>query len=188
MSTICTELSIFIYYLNYKDPGAKNSIRYNVFDYREGSAKAGRREKYSKSMLIVCPFQRKVQELIVEGVIRQALVGDGRPMVVTCQTKHYDERDNKNQKTLTLKPIFLNSSASRSNLPSKMKAGLFMLAYTVSQSISLNSFHSVAMTTASAFWQASRAESQISTCFLTAKGIVKNQDVVKRGCRHTSFN
>jgi len=44
-----------------------------------------------------------------------------------------------------------------------------MVPYTARQSISRNSFHSVATTTASLFCAAERAESAIVTCFLTEK-------------------
>ena len=71
--------------------------------------------------------------------------------------------------TRTLNPILVNFSESTKSRPSKTNAGLFMPAYTFSQSISLNSFHSVAMTTASASSHASMAELHIVTCFLTKR-------------------
>jgi hypothetical protein len=67
----------------------------------------------------------------------------------------------------TLNPILRRASASTRRRPSKTKAGLFMLSYTSCQAISRNSFHSVAITTASDFLQASSAERAMFTCFLT---------------------
>lgn len=70
-------------------------------------------------------------------------------------------------KELTLKPILVNFSLSTSKRPSKRKAGLFMFSYISTQLSSLNSFHSVAITMASAFLQASEADPAIETYFLT---------------------
>lgn len=70
-------------------------------------------------------------------------------------------------KELTLKPILVNFSLSTSKRPSKRKAGLFIFSYISIQLSSLNSFHSVAITMASAFLQASEADPAIETCFLT---------------------
>ena len=66
-----------------------------------------------------------------------------------------------------MNPISLSFSASTSNLPSNKNAGLVIREYTPFQSISLNSFHSVAITTASALRHASMAFLEIVTCFLT---------------------
>jgi hypothetical protein len=52
--------------------------------------------------------------------------------------------------------------------PSKTNAGLFICSYTFSHAIWRNSFHSVAITIASAFTHASSAEDLMLTCFLTA--------------------
>ena len=51
-----------------------------------------------------------------------------------------------------------------------------MPAYTFSQSISLNSFHSVAITTASASLHASMAELHIVTCFLTERKVLVSEN------------
>ena len=75
----------------------------------------------------------------------------------------------RRQKRRTLKPIFLSLSASTSRRPSKTKAGLLMWSYTCCQSISRNSFHSVATMTASLSLHASSAEWTMVTCFLTGK-------------------
>jgi hypothetical protein len=50
-----------------------------------------------------------------------------------------------------------------------------MCLYTSAQSISLNSFHSVAITIASASLHASSADLQMVTCFLTARQISFSQ-------------
>jgi hypothetical protein len=76
---------------------------------------------------------------------------------------------------LTVNPIFFSFSMSTTSRPSNTKAGLFIPLYTTSQSISRNSFHSVAMTTASASLHASSADEQIVTCFLT----IKNKYLIK---------
>lgn len=76
-------------------------------------------------------------------------------------------QESEKQMQHTLNPIFLNCAASINNLPSNTNAGLFIPLYTVSQSICWNSFHSVAITTASAFLHASMADLQIVTDDLT---------------------
>ena len=68
---------------------------------------------------------------------------------------------------------FGKAVTSTTRRPSKTKAGLDMLSYTHFQSIVLNSFHSVAMTTASAVLQAARALGWIVTAFLTDNGEVE---------------
>lgn len=75
----------------------------------------------------------------------------------------------------TLNPILVRAGASTMSRPSKTNAGFFMCLYTSAQSISLNSFHSVAITIASASLHASSADLQMVTCFLTARQISFSQ-------------
>ena len=81
--------------------------------------------------------------------------------------KQVSKKPEQARTTRTLNPILVSFSESTKSRPSKTNAGLFISAYTFSQSISLNSFHSVAMTTASACLHASMAELHIVICFLT---------------------
>ena len=87
-------------------------------------------------------------------------------------SKNHSEKERK---TRTLNPILVNFSESTKSRPSNTNAGLFMPAYTFSQLISLNSFHSVAMTTASASSHASIAELHILTCFLTERNVLVSE-------------
>ena len=70
---------------------------------------------------------------------------------------------------ITLKPISRRASPSRIMRPSNTNAGFFIVSYTARQSMSWNSFHSVATTTASLFCAAESAVLAIVTCFLTEK-------------------
>src|SRR5260221_11568499 len=85
---------------------------------------------------------------------------------------------------ITLKPIWRSASLSRSMRPSNTNAGLLIVSYTARQSTSRNSFHSVAMTTASLCCAAARAVLAIVTCFLTEKrettGQAKGVGIVAR--------
>jgi hypothetical protein len=71
---------------------------------------------------------------------------------------------------VTLNPIFASAARSTRSRPSNTNAGFFIWSYTRCQSISRNSFHSVAITIASAPVQASMADGVMVTCFLTVDG------------------